>query len=297
VAVNCAAFPEQLLEAELFGHERGAFTGAVRKREGRFKAAEGGTLLLDEVAELRLSSQSKLLRVLQEGTYEPLGTNRTEQSNVRILSATHQNLRDRVERRLFREDLYYRLNTLALHVPPLRERGGDRFLLLESLLRSFSHPASPPGLTARALAALAHYPFPGNVRELSHAVQHALVVSEGRQIDLQHLPSEIGGVDPPLTEPAKPRSLSEAVREFEREFVRRALHQTHGRRTQAAQLLGISRKTLWEKLRGFGLAAADLERSTERAARPKEAGAEEDDDEKDDEFLEGGPADADRSRQ
>jgi two-component system, NtrC family, response regulator AtoC len=260
VAVNCPAFPDTLLEAELFGHERGAFTGAVKRREGRFKAAEGGTLLLDEVAELRLGAQSKLLRVLEEGTYEPLGTNRTEHANVRLVSATHRNLKQMVEQGQFREDLFYRLNTLAIHVPALRERGGDRFLLLEHLLRRFSHPSSPPSVTARALAALAQYPFPGNVRELSHAVQHAVVVSEGRQIDLEHLPSEVAGSENSTEDEVRPLSLSEAVRVFEREFVRRALHQTNGRRMQAAQLLGISRKSLWEKLRGFGLADADLGR-------------------------------------
>jgi DNA-binding NtrC family response regulator len=211
VAVNCPAFPDTLLEAELFGHERGAFTGAVKRRDGRFKAAEGGTLLLDEVAELRLGAQSKLLRVLEEGTYEPLGTNRTEHANVRLVSATHRNLKQMVEQGLFREDLYYRLNTLSIHLPALRERGGDRFLLLEHLLRRFSQPSSPPAVTARALAALAEYPFPGNVRELSHAVQHAVVVSEGRQIDLEHLPSEIAG--PANSTEAPPRTSPRLLEE------------------------------------------------------------------------------------
>src|SRR6266851_2761006 len=192
VAVNCAAFPETLLEAELFGHERGAFTGAVKKREGRFKAAQGGTLLLDEVADIPLLAQSKLLRVLEENTYEPLGTNQTATADVRILSATHRNLKEMVAKHLFREDLYYRLKILEIQVPALRERGGDLLLLLEHLLRKFTQPSSPPWVTARALA---QYPFPGNVRELSHAIQHAVIVSEGRQVDLEHLPSEIAGTE------------------------------------------------------------------------------------------------------
>src|SRR5262249_23682489 len=145
--------------------------------------------------------------------------------------------------------------------PPLRERGADRFLLVEHLLVKFAQPSTPPSLTARALAALAQYPFPGNVRELSHAIQHAVVVSEGRQIDLPHLPAEIAGADAGDSEQTKQRSLAEAVREFEREYVRRALRATGGHRTKAAQLLGVSRKTLWEKLRGFGLTGADFETS------------------------------------
>ncbi len=261
VAVNCAAFPETLLEAELFGHERGAFTGAVKKREGRFKAAQGGTLLLDEVADIPLLAQSKLLRVLEENTYEPLGTNQTATADVRILSATHRNLKEMVAKHLFREDLYYRLKILEIQVPALRERGGDLLLLLEHLLRKFTQPSSPPWVTARALAALAQYPFPGNVRELSHAIQHAVIVSEGRQVDLEHLPSEIAGTEAAKHGPGSTqlRSLSEAVREFEREYVRRAVQQTKGRRTEAADLLGISRKNLWERLRGYGISDSDLE--------------------------------------
>ncbi len=271
VAVNCAAFPETLLEAELFGHERGAFTGAVKKREGRFRAAEGGTLLLDEVADIPLSAQSKLLRVLEEGTYEPLGTNQTATADVRILSATHRNLKEMVAQHLFREDLFYRLKILEIQVPPLRERGGDLLLLLEHLLRKFTHPSSPPWVTARALAALAHYPFPGNVRELSHAIQHAVIVSEGRTVDLEHLPPEIAGTEKRDPKSAQLRSLSEAVREFEREYVRRAVQQAKGKRSEAAQLLGISRKNLWERLRGYGLSDSDLE-SPQQAASSNDEG-------------------------
>jgi DNA-binding NtrC family response regulator len=258
VAVNCAAFPDTLLEAELFGHERGAFTGATRRREGRFRAAEGGTLLLDEVAEIPLPAQAKLLRVLQTGTYEPLGTNKTETAHVRILSATHRDLKEMVSQRLFREDLFFRLKILELEVPPLRERGGDLLLLVDHLLQQFAPAGSSPTISARCLGALTQYPFPGNVRELMHAIQHAVVVAAGAEIDLPHLPPEIGGDDTAPLLAARQRSLSEAVRDFEREYVRRALQQTSGKRTTAAQLLGISRKNLWEKLRGYGLPASDF---------------------------------------
>ena len=149
IAVNCAAFPETLLEAELFGHERGAFTGAVKRRDGRFKAADGGTLLLDEVAEVPLPAQAKLLRVLQEGTVEPLGTNEVTRVDVRIISATHRNLRERIREGKFREDLYYRLNVLDIEIPPLRERRGDLPLLLQYFLNKFTPPGED-GVDGRA---------------------------------------------------------------------------------------------------------------------------------------------------
>src|SRR4029077_18318999 len=186
IAVNCAAFPETLLEAELFGHERGAFTGAVKRRDGRFKAADGGTLLLDEIAEVPLPAQAKLLRVLQEGTVEPLGTNEITRVDVRIISATHRNLRERIKEGRFREDLYYRLNVLDIEIPPLRDRRGDLPLLLQYFLNKFT-PAgkSPPAISPRAWAVLSQYGFPGNVREFAHAIEHAVVLSGGNEIDVE----------------------------------------------------------------------------------------------------------------
>jgi len=254
VAVNCAGFPETLLEAELFGHERGAFTGAVKAREGRFKAAHKGTLFLDEIAEMPMPAQAKLLRVLQNGTFEPLGTNQMVSVDVRIVSATHRNLKDRVAEGLFREDLYYRLKVLELPVPPLREHRGDLPLLVDHFLRRFATHGAVPRITSRTLAALATYPFPGNIRELEHAIQHAVIVASGEEVDLKHLPREIAGTagETPANGPGF-RPLPEAVREFEREYLRRAVEMAKGKRTQAAQMLGISRKNLWEKLRGYGL--------------------------------------------
>jgi two-component system response regulator AtoC len=258
VAMNCAAFPETLLEAELFGHERGAFTGAVRRRDGRFKAADGGTLLLDEVAEIPASAQVKLLRVLEEGIIEPLGTNDRVPVDVRIISATHRNLKERIAGGTFRQDLYFRLNVLDVSLPRLRDRRGDLAVLVGHFLRALTPAESdPPALTPRAWASLANYSWPGNVRELKHAVEHAVVLARSRaadEIDLEDLPDDVVVRGTPARPAAEPvRRLADAVREFEREYLRRALDLTGGRKARAAELLGISRKSLWKKLRGYGL--------------------------------------------
>jgi len=254
VAVNCAAFPETLIEAELFGHERGAFTGAVRKREGRFKAADGGTLLLDEVAEIPLPVQAKLLRVLEEGVIEPLGTNTPVPVNVRIVSATHRDLKELIARGKFREDLYFRINVLDLNIPPLRERRADMPLLMAHFLRRFYPGRVPPGIAPRAWAALMEYPFPGNVREFAHAIERAVVLSHGSEIDLEHLPSDIvGSAVPSKPSDASFRPLGVAMKEFEKQYLQRALRLATGGKSHAAELLGISRKNLWEKLKAHGI--------------------------------------------
>ncbi len=266
VAVNCAAFPETLLEAELFGHERGAFTGAVRRREGRFQAAHGGTLFLDEVAEIPPAGQAKLLRVLEEGAFEPLGTNRTVIVDVRIVSATHRDLRERIASGLFREDLYYRLKVLQLRVPALGERGDDVPLLVEHFLRRFAPPGRRPTPTPAALAAIGRYPFPGNVRELEHAIQHAVVLARGGEIDLEHLPPEIGSAAgpgeapaaPPAPEPRGVTPLALALAAFERDHLIRALRACGGRRARAAAALGISRKNLWERMRRLRIGSGEI---------------------------------------
>lgn len=258
VAVNCGALAENLIEAELFGHERGAFTGAVKKRDGRFKAADGGTLFLDEIGELPPPAQAKLLRVLQEGTFEPLGTNTTLHVDVRVVSATHRNLRELIKTAIFREDLFYRVNVIEIPLPPLRDRSGDLPLLLRQLLARFvPQGAEIPLVTPAAWMALKQYPFPGNVREFQHAIEHACVLSGGGTIDFHHLPVSI-------TDAVRPKSaqfaaaeeasteikpLQVAMKEFEREYLERALQATGGKRAKAADILGIARKTLWEKLR------------------------------------------------
>jgi DNA-binding NtrC family response regulator len=265
VAVNCGALTETLIEAELFGHERGAFTGAVKKREGRFKAAHAGTLFLDEVAELPPSAQTKLLRVLQEGTFEPLGTNVTIKVDVRVLSATHRDLKKRIAEGLFREDLFYRINVIEIPMPPLRDRPGDLPILLQHFLhRLVPAGRSLPTVAPSAWAALCQYGFPGNVRELSHAIEHAVVLSAGSEIRLDHLPASItAGAKLAGTESVGPsgdvRPLQVAVKEFEREYLLRAIGQAGGKRLRAAEILGISRKSLWEKLRLHGISEEEID--------------------------------------
>jgi two-component system response regulator AtoC len=263
--VNCGALTETLIEAELFGHERGAFTGAERRRDGRFKAADGGTLFLDEVAELSLPAQAKLLRVLQEGTFEPLGSNTSVAVDVRVVSATQRNLRERVRDGLFREDLFYRVNVIEVAMPPLRERPGDLMALVQHFLLRFTPPGrklSP--LSRSAWEVLARYDFPGNIRELGHAVQHAVVLSGGGEIRPEHLPARLTEVSSVALQIAamanasiQERPLSAAVAAFEREYLIRIVTKTGGKRIRAAEILGISRKSLWEKLKLYGVTEND----------------------------------------
>ncbi len=265
VAVNCGALTETLMEAELFGHERGAFTGAERKREGRFKAADGGTIFLDEVAELPLSAQAKLLRVLQEGTFEPLGSNTTIKVDVRIVSATHRNLRERVKKNQFREDLLYRINVIEIVLPALRERAGDLTLLVRHFLDRFTLEGRPtPSISTEAWAAISRHPFPGNVRELSHAIQHAVVLAGRQEITPEHLPASLtaplSGAVPagvPLAaggSPSEIRVLATVVREFEKAYLEAVIGSIglHNLRL-AAQHLGLTPKMLRDKLRAHGL--------------------------------------------
>jgi DNA-binding NtrC family response regulator len=257
VTVNCAAFPETLLEAELFGHERGAFTGAVHRREGRFQAANNGTLFLDEVAEMPLAAQVKLLRFLQEGVFEPLGSNRSIQVKVRVVSATHRDLRALVEQARFRDDLYYRLNVLELSIPPLRARPEDLPLLVRHFLAHYGG-ARPAEITDQAFTALQHYQYPGNVRELEHVLQQAIVLADGGPVDLVHLPAEFSGTSAlsmPLRVDAPLMPLSEAMFEFEGAYLRRALIEAGGVKWRAGRALGISRKCLWQKLQRHGIVA------------------------------------------
>jgi len=264
VAVNCAAFPETLLEAELFGHEKGAFTGADRRRVGRFEAANEGTLLLDEIGELPLAAQVKLLRVLETSTFEPLGTSKSVAVNVRIIAATNRDLAAAVATGAFRQDLYYRLNVVDIETPPLRRRPGDIPILVSEFLADIaSRQERPvPPLDPSAVAALATYGFPGNVRELIHALERAVAVARGGVIRLEHLPPAIassvtGEVDgdgdgDDVDDGDRVEPLASAIARFERQYVRRVLERTGGHRGRAAALLGISRKALWLRLRGEG---------------------------------------------
>ena len=253
VPVHCAAFPETLLSAELFGHERGAFTGAVRQRDGRFKVAHGGTLFLDEIAEIPLPAQAKLLRVLEESEFTPIGSDKPVRVDVRIVSATHRDLKARIAEGLFREDLYYRLNVLDIVAPPLRDRAGDLPILVEHFLAIYSK-GEPPTMSPEAWAGLMNHPFPGNVRELAHAVQHAVVLSRGQTIHLAHLPRDISKEAYGTTSDADTfKPLSDANSAFERTYLLRALRLSDGARAKAADLLGISRKNLWEKMKTHGI--------------------------------------------
>jgi len=250
VAVNCASFPDTLLEAELFGHERGAFTGAVGRRAGRFQAAHGGTLLLDEVGDMSTVAQVKLLRVLEEHVVEPLGTNAAIPVDVRVVSATHRDLRKMIRDGLFRDDLYYRLNVLNIDVPPLREREGDLPLLAQYFLNKFHRRGSTPArISPAAWSALAACAFPGNVRQLGHAIEHATVMAMDGEIEPRHLPAEITDEAGAGARPG-PQTLHGAKQEFERQYLRHVLAHSDGKRGEAIKILGISRKNLWEKLRG-----------------------------------------------
>jgi DNA-binding NtrC family response regulator len=257
VVINCAAFPEALIEAELFGHEKGAFTGAATKRDGRFKRADGGTLFFDEVGEIPMGMQVKLLRIVQEGTFEPLGSSHPVKVNARLVCATHCDLKQRVAEGTFREDLYYRLHVLDIRVPPLSSRLDDIPLLVAHFFGRFSDGGTPR-VTPRAWSALMSHHYPGNVRELEHAIHHAAVLSPNGEIDVTHLPpsiSMLGGHAPEQRE--TDQHLAVSMRGYERRCLMRALETTKGRKAEAARLLGITRKTLWEKLRSHQITTAE----------------------------------------
>jgi two-component system, NtrC family, response regulator AtoC len=259
VSVNCAAIPDGLLESELFGHERGAFTGAVQVKPGRLELAEGGTLFLDEIGEVPLGLQGKLLRVLQERTFDRLGGQAPRRVDFRLIAATNQHLRQRVAEGRFREDLYYRLHVVAIEVPPLRARRSDIPALAEYFLERYRPPESgkPVGFSEEAMHALLLHDYPGNVRELEHLIQRAVVVAQGPLVMLEDLPgltagSAGAGADSHLRELLE-LPLDEAVQSLERMLIRRALTQAHGNKTEAARLLGIHRTALYTKLKQLGL--------------------------------------------
>ncbi len=259
VPINCAAIPETILESELFGYEKGAFTGAVARKEGRFERAHGGTLFLDEVGEMSPSLQVKLLRVLQDGVVERLGGTQPVQVDARIVAATNKELATEVRAGRFREDLFYRLNVIAIRLPPLRERREDVPLLASAFLRRLSqkHGKALEGFTPAALAALEACPWPGNVRELEHAVERAVVLSRGGLVDEADLPEAVrrsGSTDALIPAPGAGPSptlaipLGTPMEEVERIVIRETLRQTRGDKTLAAQILGIAARTIYRKL-------------------------------------------------
>jgi DNA-binding NtrC family response regulator len=246
VAVNCAAIPEGLFEAELFGCEKGAFTGAIRSRDGRLKTANRGTLFLDEIGELPTSVQAKLLRALEGFAFEPVGGTEPVRVDLKIVSATNRDLAQECARGRFREDLLYRLRLFALHLPPLRERRDDIPVLIEHFLAQMPTPIQ---CTPSAWTALCTYHFPGNVRELRHAIEHAHAFARDGLIRVADLPHELRGGGDDIGDPgdADVTTLAKALTTFEDRYLASALAMTNGNRTAAAKLLGITRKTLWEK--------------------------------------------------
>ena len=250
-AVNCGAIPSELMESEFFGHKRGSFTGAVSDNRGLLQASEGGTLFLDEVADLPLHMQVKLLRVIQEKSVRPLGESQEVPVDVRVLSATHRDLRALVAEGRFREDLYYRINVIELKVPPLRERPGDIRELSEHLLaRLAARAGSPtPQLTVAALQALQAHGFPGNVRELENSLERAFTLSDGNQIDVDDLQLRTEGTE----DDDSGDDLDEQLSSVERDAIVRALQQSRYNKTAAAKLLGISFRTLRYRIKKLGI--------------------------------------------
>src|SRR5882757_5082691 len=283
LAVNCAAIPEQLLESELFGHERGAFTGATLQRVGKFEQCNGGTLFLDEIGDMTPATQTKILRVLQSGTFERVGGNTPLKVDVRIIAATNKPLEEAVANREFREDLFYRLNVVRIHIPPLRERREDIRLLVNYFLKKFAkdRERGPKSVGPGVIKAMEKYHWPGNVRELENIVRRALVVAKGDAILLSDLPPEVigqnpspnisapssaipaGGGDAGVTDVVSlTRKLFQWARKdpklklipaVERELVLQALKETSGNQVQAAKLLGITRATLRKRIEKFGI--------------------------------------------
>jgi len=244
VKVNCAAIPEQLLESELFGHVRGAYTGAVKDRQGRFELANGGTIFLDEIADLSLGIQGKLLRVLQSKEFERLGESVSQKVDVRVIAATNRNLEEAMKEGAFREDLFYRLNAVRLKLVPLRERPEDLSILIPHFLQMFAK-ASVVDLTPEAMKALRSYRWSGNVRELEHVIERSVLLAQNGMIELAHLPEEVRIA---LEQPGVTRSLEE----MEKLHIKRVLQQAKDY-DEAARILGIDPATLWRKRKKFGL--------------------------------------------
>ncbi len=245
--LNCAALPAALLESELFGYEKGAFTDAKRNKPGQFCLAKGGTLLLDEIGEMDMALQAKLLRVLQNGEYRPLGSSKTLHADARIIASTNADLHQAIGAGRFREDLYYRINVVELTIPPLRERPEDIPLLVSHFLRLMrkKRRKTIEAVSPETLAVLRSYPFPGNVRELENAIEHAFVMCHGREIQVDHLP-------PNMVDQAAARDFSPSNGAGEKEVLLEALRRNMGNKTKTARELGMHRSTLWRKINAYG---------------------------------------------
>ncbi|UZP66353.1 sigma-54 dependent transcriptional regulator [Desulfovibrio mangrovi] len=258
VAVNCAALTETLLESELFGHEKGAFTGADKRREGRFMHADGGTLFLDEIGEIPLALQSKLLRAVQQGEVQRVGSDTVIRVNVRVIAATNRDLYEEVQAGNFREDLYYRLNVIGLRVPALRERRDDIPLLADFFLRRFAEKnrKAVKGATPQAMDALVRHDWPGNVRELENAMERAVIMATGEYITLRELPRNLSDApltDVPISADGEPALAGLSLDELERRAIMATLKECGDNKSEAARRLGITRATLHNKLKRYGM--------------------------------------------
>ncbi|MHB8771245.1 MAG: sigma-54-dependent transcriptional regulator [Syntrophales bacterium] len=261
IKVSCAALPETLLESELFGHEKGAFTGAVARREGRFQLAHRGTIFLDEVGEMSPALQTKLLRVLQEKEFEPLGSTRTVKVDIRVITATNRDLEKEVKEGRFREDLYYRLNVVPLVLPPLRERREDIPLLADHFLALFREKNRKPikAISGKSLDLLVRYDWPGNVRELENVIERAVILSRDEILVPADLPPQLRMLAEQEGDDALAIPPGMSLDEMERALIVKTLDETAGNRTRAAEILGINRRTLQNKLKQYGLAVPPAE--------------------------------------
>lgn len=255
VTINCAALPEPLAESELFGHRKGAFTGAVDRNHGRIRAADGGTLFLDEIAELPLLIQAKLLRFLESGEYQAVGDTNHAHANIRIIAATHADLRSRVEEGLFREDLFYRLNVIPFEVPPLRERTGDIELLLKEITNTVSaqYQLRPPQYSVACLEQLNRYAWPGNIRELGNFCERMLILQSGQTVEVDNLPMEIRNSSRAAQGLFSLPDNGIKLDELEQDLMRQALSKANGNQSKAARLLGLTRDTFLYRLKKYAI--------------------------------------------
>jgi len=255
IKVNCAALPETLLESELFGHEKGSFTGAIARKQGRFQLAHQSSIFLDEIAEMAPATQAKILRVLQEREFEPLGSTQTIKVDTRVIAATNKNLEDEINAGRFREDLFYRINVVTLDVPPLRERREDIPHLADFFLKKYTDKNKRliKGFTPRATDLLMRYDWPGNVRELENIIERAVIMSRGELITPMEFPKDIQDLDEEFQDSQLNLTPGRSLKEVEKTMILRTLEEAGGNRTHAAKILGISRRTLQLKLKEYGI--------------------------------------------
>lgn len=263
VKINCAAMPEELLESELFGHEKGAFTGAVSRKSGKFEVANKGTIFLDEIGDMPLKLQSKILRVLQEKEFDRVGGTKPIKVDVRFIAATNKNLENMVKEGRFREDLYFRLNVFTIFLPPLKERKEDIPLIVERFLKD---APTKLGVNSAALQLLIGYNWPGNIRELQNTIERATVMTDSGEIETQHLPDRVnmgftGGILEPSEEGRNTVSIDDQIKEIEKGIIIEALKKTNGVQIKAAEMLGINQRSLWHRVKKYAIDVKEIKNS------------------------------------